>query len=128
MSTRRIITLAALLFCMTPVYGLTIEQYSEINKHPNSEDELQLEIYLGGVYDGLKWFNAVHRDFHSGTFRSFFFCLPENLHLNAKNLRNILDHYIANEMTSTTDWSWTKFTLEHVLLQELIITFPCDKR
>jgi hypothetical protein len=126
MRIRLALIFATILLCISPAYGLTIEEYSEIQQEPSSEDTIQLEIYLSGLYDGLKWFNELHKDFHSGPYRSaLFFCLPDNLHLNPKNLSDILDHYVTNQALSTTDWSWTNFSIEFVLLEQLVKIFPC---
>jgi len=112
---------ASTIFAFTLLFSMVADVQSEvlIEDYLKLKDTKQIEMYLQGYLDGLKWANGLLRN----TQRTALFCEPDKLSLNVSNLKQIVDvHY---EKKSWQYQAQKEIYFGTVGLFALAEAFPC---
>jgi hypothetical protein len=95
---------------------------------PNT-DKRELELYVGGIGEGLEWANAsLQSASRAQTGRPPLYCQPPNLVVNVENYLSMVDRQIEKLAKTTTEEKLDKMFVGILLLDALENTFPCSSR
>jgi hypothetical protein len=121
----RKLTVAFIMFALTANAEMTIKDYQQMMASSNKDQIDMAKLYIAGLGQGMTWANAEAR-----IRKMPFFCAPENLGLNSDNYKAIIEKSIELAVAGGAAANKEKFdntAIGMVLMQGLLITFPCGK-